>query len=624
MNATPSRRGTVTTGNAGRRGRRPLPYLAIVVLTAATALFTPLSAQASTAHPLMISFTFDDGFADEVPGQQLLHDHNMAGTFYINSGSIGQPGYMTRAQLDDLAAQGNEIGGHTVTHQDLLTLSADEQNRQICQDRDTLLSWGYTVTSFAYPFADSDAALQAIPQHCGYNSARSVGNLRSPASCAACPRTESIPPADPYAIRTPDDIESTMTLSQLENLITDAEATGGWIPFNLHHVCPTGSSGCPVQSIDPSVFNQLLGWLQPRATLGTYVRTVQQVLGGPVNPAVAPIPPPAPGAPGVNTVHNPSLETASAANPTLPDCFTLAGYGTNTATQTRVSPGHTGAYASQIRVTTLTDGDAKLVPRFDLGQCSSQVAQGQRYQVSEWYESSVPVFFTLYQRNAIGQWSYWTQSPRLAAASAWTRASWISPVPPSGAVAASFGLTIDSVGTLTTDDYGFANIQVAPAPPGINALKNPSLETPGADGLPQCWTIAGHGDNTAHWSTVTDAATGDAAEQLTLTAVTSGDVELVQDWDSANCAPLVTPGRMLAMSVKYKATAPTFFTFYTQDSSGNWAHWTQSPPFAAAASYTTVAWSTPAVPAGTVAVSFGLALNQVGTVTTDDYFLMSN
>ena len=96
MNATPSRRGTVTTGNAGRRGRRPLPYLAIVVLTAATALFTPLSAQASTAHPLMISFTFDDGFADEVPGQQLLHDHNMAGTFYINSGSIGQPGYMTR------------------------------------------------------------------------------------------------------------------------------------------------------------------------------------------------------------------------------------------------------------------------------------------------------------------------------------------------------------------------------------------------------------------------------------------------------------------------------------------------------------------------------------------------
>lgn len=151
-------------------------------------------------------------------------------------------------------------------------------------------------------------------------------------------------------------------------------------------------------------------------------------------------------------------------------------------------------------MTSRTDGDAKLVPRFDLGQCSSQVAQGRTYEVSAWYKSDVQVFFTVYQRNALGQWSYWTQSPRLAPSSTWTQATWISPPPPSTAVAASFGLAIDSVGTLTTDDYGFADMMPAPAPAGVNALKNASLDADGADGFPQCWTGTGYGTNTPVWS----------------------------------------------------------------------------------------------------------------------------
>ena len=107
-------------------------------------------------------------------------------------------------------------------------------------------------------------------------------------------------------------------------------------------------------------------------------------------------------------------------------------------------------------MTSRTDGDAKLVQSWDLGECSSQVASGQHYEVSAWYKSNVEVFFSLYKRDAIGQWTYWTQSPRIAPATRWTRATWISPTPPADVVAVNFGLTIDRVGTLTTDDYGFA------------------------------------------------------------------------------------------------------------------------------------------------------------------------
>jgi hypothetical protein len=477
------------------------------------------------------------------------------------------------------------------------------------------------VTSFAYPFANLDAGIEGVVAHCGYNSARAVGDLRSPTSCLDCPRTETVPPADPYAVRTPDDVELTTTLAQLEALVTGAEADGGWLPFNLHHVC---SVNCPAESITPTVLDQFLTWLQPRSAVGTTVKTVQQVVGGAVQPAVAPAAPLAPGDPGVNTVRNPSLETPSAAAPDVPDCYSFAGYGTNTSTQTRVTDAHTGTYASRVVVTSHTDGDAKLVPRFDLGQCSSQVAQGRTYRASTWYKSDVPVFFTLYQRNALGQWSYWTQSPRLAAASTWTEAAWITPAPPATAVAASFGLTIDSVGTLTTDDYGFADTAVAPAPPGVNALTNASLETPGADGYPQCWTGAGYGTNTPLWSRVTDAADGTYAQKLEMTSVTDGDAKLIPSWDSGNCAPLVTPGKHLTLSVAYHGTQPTFFTVYRQDGAGNWSYWTQSPAFPAAAAYTTASWTTPAVPAGTQAVTFGLTLDQVGEVTTDDYSLISD
>ena len=97
-----------------------------------------------------------------------------------------------------------------------------------------------------------------------------------------------------------------------------------------------------------------------------------------------------------------------------------------------------------------------MMPLMDLGKRSSQVESGRNYEVSAWYKSKVDVSFRLYKRNAIGQWTYWTHSPRIAPASGWNRATWISPTPPADALAVSFGLTIDSVGTLITDDYGFA------------------------------------------------------------------------------------------------------------------------------------------------------------------------
>ena len=424
-----------------------------IVIGSALILSTP--ATVSATRPLTVSLTFDDGSVDQMTAHQLLKNHGMVGTFYINSSSIGSPGFLTRADLETLRANGHEIGGHSFNHPSLISLTAGEANRQICTDRNTLLAWGYAVTSFAYPFSDFNTSVKSTVQSCGYNTARAVGGLWSPHNCTECAAAEPIPPADLYATRTPDDINTMWTLQDLKNAVTRAETNGGWLAFNFHHVC----DDCDLRSIRPSVLDQFLAWLQPRSgpTIRTTVKTVQQVVTGSVKPPVTPTPPPPPGDPGVNTVRNASLETVSPVNANLPKCFNSVGYGTNSVTYTRVNDAHSGSFGERVTVTSRTDGDAKLVQLMDLGECSSQVASGRNYELSAWYKSNVEVFFTLHKRNAIGEWSDWMQSPRFAPASGWTRATWISPPPPAEAVAVSFGLSIDSVGTLTIDDYGFAD-----------------------------------------------------------------------------------------------------------------------------------------------------------------------
>ena len=445
--------------------------LGLVWMVTGSGLTISPPAAASATHPLTVSLTFDDGTADQMTAQRLLKKHGMVGTFYINSSFIGLPGHLTRADLETLKANGHEIGGHTVSHLSLISLSAGEVNRQICTDRNTLLSWGYAVTSFAYPFSDINASVKSTVQTCGYNTARLVGGLRSPHSCTECPAAEPMPPADLYATHTPDDIDTTWTLQDLENTVAQAERKGGWLTFNFHHVC----DACDPRSIRASVLDQFLAWLQPRSghTIRTTVKTVQHVVTGSVKSPMAPTPPPPPGDPSVNTVRNASLETVSSVNANLPECFDSDGYGNNKVTYSRVSDAHSGNFGEQVTVTSRTDGDAKLVPLMDLGECSSQVSAGRTYEASAWYKSDVEVFFVLFKRNAIGQWSYWTHSPRIAPASLWTRATWISPPSPADVVAVSFGLTIDSVGTVTTDDYGFADMQVSS--PASRSNSTPSL-----------------------------------------------------------------------------------------------------------------------------------------------------
>jgi peptidoglycan/xylan/chitin deacetylase (PgdA/CDA1 family) len=596
-------------------GRTAVTAAGIVALAASGVAALAVPAQA--AAPTVVSLTFDDGNADQLNAAQIMNNYGLDGTFYIPSGFINNPSYLTLANLQGLAASGHEIAGHTVTHPDLVTLPSDEATRQVCNDRVNLTNWGFAVTSFAYPFASSNATTEGIVKNCGYNSARGLGDIQTRFSCAGCPLAETIPPGNAYNTAAPDEVDNTWTLADLQRSVTQAESVGGWIQLTFHHIA--ASSADPL-NVTPTLFQQFAAWLKARPSTTT-VKTVNQVIGGTVKPAVSgPAVPPQPSS--GNLVKNPSLETLVNG---VPQCWQAGGYGTNSPAFTTVSPGRTGSRAERLVVTGYVNGDAKWLPALDLGGCSPTATPGHTYSLGAWYKSTANTQFALYYRTGLGSWAYWTSSPWFAPATTFQKASWTTPALPAGASGISFGLNLFSNGTLITDDYEMIDIAsstpTAPPPPpaGTNLVQNASLETAGAGATPQCWQTAGYGSNTASFSTVSTARTGTKAERLVVSNYVNGDAKLLQTLDSGSCAPPAVAGHAYSLRAWYTSTTVTQFAVYYRNSAGAWVYWTSSPWFAAAGAYAQASFTTPALPAGATAVSFGLNLFRNGTLTTDDY-----
>ena len=255
---------------------------------------------AEAPNQTVVSLTFDDSLADQFAAREMLAAHDMHATFFVISGRVGLANAMTWDQIAQLAADGNEIGGHTVGHLDLASLEPDEQQRQICNDRVRLMAKGYDVISFAYPFAFRDQTTVQIAKACGYVSARVTNGVGGNG-----PTVESVPPKEQFEVRTVGSFSADTTLAEMESYVQAAEAReGGWVPLVFHNVC---ANACRSNAVSPRDLQALIDWLAVRNGRGTVVKTVGEVLSGPLEPAVAGPPPPAFGS-NQNLLRNPGLE----------------------------------------------------------------------------------------------------------------------------------------------------------------------------------------------------------------------------------------------------------------------------------------------------------------------------
>lgn len=433
---------------------------AVAERAAAAAIAVPAYAPAAPLEIIpgqtVVSVTFDDGFSGQARAAEILSGNGLQGTFYLNSGLLDDAGSLTLRQAKDLALAGHEVGGHTFSHPNIDSLDAAEAQREICQDRENLLSLGFEVTNFAYPFA-SGAAVTGLVQECGYNSGRGLGGTLSDL-CTGCPQTESLRPANPNLLKAPNQVERDWTLADLQEAVTTAEEDGGWVILTFHGLCPYQ---CEWIDVDEQLFAEFAEWLAQRTATGpTVVRTVQDVIGGPrVPPVEAPQAQPAP--PGENGIRNADLEQWTDEGPV---CWMEAGFGRNSP-EFGAAAGTQGSKGSEIFMRNYRDGDAKLTPKLDLGACAPAVQAGHRYSLRLWYASDSRTQFSVHYRDSSGEWHFWEAGPYLETSSRFKPAEWTTPPVPEGATALSFGLAVSGDGFAKTDDYALYDAESAPPVP---------------------------------------------------------------------------------------------------------------------------------------------------------------
>ena len=130
--------------------------------------------------PILISF--DDTRADHyLAAAPILEKYGFRGVFYIMTVSIGKPGYMTKAQIKELADRGHAIGLHTWDHQDLRKLPSDQWKIQIDKPKALLQEIvGKEVTSLAFPFGLWNTEVITQVKSKGIRSAYQLGGKMDP------------------------------------------------------------------------------------------------------------------------------------------------------------------------------------------------------------------------------------------------------------------------------------------------------------------------------------------------------------------------------------------------------------------------------------------------------------
>jgi len=120
--------------------------------------------------PRPIILTFDDGYDDNYTNAYpILRRYGLQGTFFIITGLVGRPGYLTWEQAREMRRGGMSLESHTCTHPDLAKSAPWYVDKEIKEAKAALeRELGGPVLFFSYPSGKYNAAAIAALQANGY------------------------------------------------------------------------------------------------------------------------------------------------------------------------------------------------------------------------------------------------------------------------------------------------------------------------------------------------------------------------------------------------------------------------------------------------------------------------
>jgi peptidoglycan/xylan/chitin deacetylase (PgdA/CDA1 family) len=129
-----------------------------------------------------VAITFDDGCeTDLVVAAPALTELGFGATFYVTTGFLGRPGFMSESQLCELNSAGFEVGCHSMTHQYLSDLDAAGLQREVVDAKTRLEQIiGRRVDHFSCPGGRFDDRVVEAAKRAGYQTlATSLPRLNS-------------------------------------------------------------------------------------------------------------------------------------------------------------------------------------------------------------------------------------------------------------------------------------------------------------------------------------------------------------------------------------------------------------------------------------------------------------
>lgn len=125
--------------------------------------------------PVLI--TFDDGYRDNYENAYpILKEKGFKATIFMIADAIGEPQYLTAAQLKELDANGIAIESHTYSHKAMTSLSDSQANEELRKSKEILSQLLHKdVKYLAYPQGKVDDRVAELAKENGYNLAFTVG-----------------------------------------------------------------------------------------------------------------------------------------------------------------------------------------------------------------------------------------------------------------------------------------------------------------------------------------------------------------------------------------------------------------------------------------------------------------
>ncbi|HKQ56249.1 MAG TPA: polysaccharide deacetylase family protein [Candidatus Eisenbacteria bacterium] len=209
----------------------------------------------------VVTLTFDDGRASNVTTVlPVLESHHLTSTQFCATGLLGRQGHLSLDDLRAFSRAGHEIGGHSVSHRDLTTLSGTELERELRDSKQLLeRELGITVSSFASPYGlYDDRVLDVVRRH--YGSHRGVETGYNPKDGW-----------DAYRVKV-QSVHLDTTIDEVREWLSTARRRKEWLILVYHKVDDEGLSEFDTRS------EAFVSQMRAVAESGIHVATVRQAV----------------------------------------------------------------------------------------------------------------------------------------------------------------------------------------------------------------------------------------------------------------------------------------------------------------------------------------------------------